>query len=65
MFLCVTLQFSNRYFLLTKEYAVIFLYRHKSLEPFARHFSSEELLSSLIVQNNTIQGTVRLLIPII
>lgn len=46
-----------RYLLKTEQYAVIFLFRHKSLEPFWRHFSSDELFSHLDVNPETNQVT--------
>lgn len=38
---------STEYLLQTGQYAVIFLYRSKSLEPYSRHFSPDELLNQL------------------
>ncbi|KAI2810037.1 hypothetical protein RDWZM_002880 [Blomia tropicalis] len=49
---------STEYLLKTEQYAVIFLFRHKSLEPFWRHFSSDELFSHLDVNPETNQVTV-------
>lgn len=40
----------ERYFFDTNQYAIIFLYRHKSLEPFARHFDG--LFSNLKYDTN-------------
>lgn len=45
---------SAEYFL-QAGYAVIFLFRQKSLEPFSRHFSGQELLDCLQVKDESIE----------
>lgn len=43
---------SAEYFL-DNGYAVIFMYRQKSLEPFARHFSGQKFLNMLNIEDDT------------
>lgn len=51
----------NRYFL-DNGYAVIFLYRSKTLQPFTRHFSARSLLEALhITDDNQVQISSELL----
>ena len=43
---------STEYLLKTGKYAVIFLYRQMSLEPYSRHFTADELLSQIELKDD-------------
>lgn len=58
---------SAEYFL-ENGYAVIFLFRTKSLEPFTRHFSGQQFLDMLDIQDNSINvnpDSVDVLMPVL
>lgn len=48
---------SAEYFL-DHDYAVIFMYRHKSLEPFTRHFTGQQFFDMLDIADNSLSSTI-------
>ncbi|KAH8337402.1 hypothetical protein KR059_009083 [Drosophila kikkawai] len=48
---------SAEYFL-DHDYAVIFMHRHKSLEPFTRHFTGQQFFDMLDIADNSLSSTI-------